>query len=71
MLIRFNDTIKRLDISSNRLSPAMGERLLQRVYENKTLQQLDLRNTDISYDVRAIIDEVILENRDPHSLHTW
>uniref|UniRef100_A0A182K1I7 J domain-containing protein n=1 Tax=Anopheles christyi TaxID=43041 RepID=A0A182K1I7_9DIPT len=70
MLIRFNDTIKRLDISSNRLSPAMGDRLLQRVYENKTLQQFDLRNTDISYDVRAIIDEAILENRAPHRAET-
>ncbi|XP_049534246.1 uncharacterized protein LOC125950359 [Anopheles darlingi] len=71
MLIRFNSTIRRLDISSNRLGPAMGERLLQRVRENKALQHFDLRNTDISYDVRAIIDEVILENRDPHSLSSW
>ncbi|KXJ83784.1 uncharacterized protein LOC109622067 [Aedes albopictus] len=71
MMLRFNSSIKFLDFSSNKLGPAMGEHLVERVQENKTLQRFDLRNTEISADVRAIVDELVMENRDPHSLSDW
>lgn len=49
----------------------MGASLVERIKENKTLQRFDLRNTDISADFRALIDEMVMENRDKHSLSDW
>ncbi|XP_001651259.2 uncharacterized protein LOC5566884 [Aedes aegypti] len=71
MMLRFNQSVKFLDMSSNKLGPIMGEQLIRRVQENKTLQRFDLRNTEIPADVRAIVDELVMENRDPHSLSDW
>ncbi|XP_055638572.1 uncharacterized protein LOC129776763 [Toxorhynchites rutilus septentrionalis] len=71
MILRFNKSIKFLDFSSNKLGLMMGERLAERVRENKTLQKFDLRNTDISAEIRAVIDEIVMENRDPHCLSNW
>lgn len=71
MMLRFNKSVKFLDLSSNKLGPAMGASLVERIKENKTLQRFDLRNTDISADYRALIDEMVMENRDKHSLSDW
>ncbi|XP_053696732.1 uncharacterized protein LOC128744017 [Sabethes cyaneus] len=71
MTIRFNTSIEVLNFSSNPLGQAMGDKLLARVSENRKLQQFDLRNTDISPDVRAVIDEIVMENRSPHTLSDW
>ncbi|XP_058818319.1 uncharacterized protein LOC131681524 [Topomyia yanbarensis] len=71
MTLRFNTSVKFLDCSSNPLGQATGEKLAARVTENKILQRFDLRNTDISSEVRAVIDELVMENRDQHSLSDW
>lgn len=63
-LIETNQTIKTLNISANRLGQKIGENILRIIGKNKVIQELDIRNSDISYNIKSAIDSIILENRD-------
>jgi hypothetical protein len=63
MMIRFNKTVRTFDISSNKLGQ-VGEKIVEIIGENTTFRKFDLRNTEVSTKVKAIVDEVVLDNRD-------
>lgn len=63
-LISTNKTLKSLNVSANRLGQNLGEGILHHVPSNKVIQVLDVRNSDITYEIKSKIDSSILNNRD-------
>jgi hypothetical protein len=41
----------------------MGKLFIEALAENPIMRELDVRNTEISYDIKADIDTIVLENR--------
>ncbi|GAB0088129.1 uncharacterized protein DMENIID0001_025110 [Sergentomyia squamirostris] len=56
-------TLKRLNLSVNKFTVELGEKITEIIPNNRNLLELDLRNTEVSTISRMIIDDYILKNR--------
>ncbi|EDV93787.1 dynein regulatory complex subunit 5 [Drosophila grimshawi] len=62
MLICQHKTLLHIDISNNCLGEDFGKHLLKIISCNKMLEELDLRNTGLSLDMRHKFQEILLKN---------
>lgn len=63
-VLRKNKKLRQLNISINKLSDDLGEKIVKNLSHNLILRELDVRGTGISHKTKRTIDAVILENRE-------
>lgn len=66
-VIKRNKTMRKLNVSINKLNEALGLKILSGLEGNGFLRELDIRATGISHRTKQIIDGVILENREKNN----
>ncbi|XP_076252023.1 uncharacterized protein LOC143191121 [Rhynchophorus ferrugineus] len=62
-MLKLNESLKQLDISSNWFGNDGGDSLVDAVSVNTTIEWLDYRETDISQEQCKAIDEYLIKNR--------
>ncbi|XP_018564123.1 T-complex-associated testis-expressed protein 1 [Anoplophora glabripennis] len=63
LMLKMNDTLKRLELSSNWIGEEGGEALLQGLEVNTTLEYLDIRDTDVTSEQMKQIEKILMKNR--------
>lgn len=68
-VIKRNRTMRRLNVSINKLSEELGVKIVSGLRDgnNDVIRELDIRGTSISHKTKQIIDGVILENREKNN----
>lgn len=66
-MIRKNKTLRKLNISINKLSEVLGAKIVSALVENDVMRELDVRGTGITHNTKRIIDGIILENREKNN----
>ncbi|XP_050308490.1 dynein regulatory complex subunit 5-like [Anthonomus grandis grandis] len=62
-MLKLNDTLKKLDISSNYFGEECGDYLVEAVSLNTCIEWIDCREIDINQSQKEQIDEFLLRNR--------
>lgn len=66
-VIKFNKTMRKLNVSINKLSEELGLKIAEGLEGNDVIRELDIRGTSISHKTKQIIDGMILENREKNN----
>jgi hypothetical protein len=66
-VIRKNKTLRKLNISINKLSEDLGVKMVTALAENNVMRELDVRGAGITHKTKRIIDGKILENREKNN----
>lgn len=66
-VIRKNKTLRKLNISINKLSEELGAKIVSALTENNVIRDLDIRGANISHKTKRTIDGIVLENREKNN----
>lgn len=66
-VLRKNKTLRKLNISINKLNEDLGVKIISALADNEIMRELDVRGAGISHKTKRTIDGIILENREKNN----